>query len=692
MPDFDYTGLPKTIPTPQIDYSSMPKIDYSAMPQPEIKPMVNLPEVVKSGVGDMWGGLGNIWEKANTPMLPDVEEDIINASGKVPLVGPLTQKITDFVVRGSSSPLGVGTLGTAALLGKTGLSAYRTLKGSTSVAPKVSLPRPLTMEQALNGAIEKAKPIRDTQKNLFSIERGKRAREFNKRFNDLGGGEGAFHISTGKLKGELPREPFESVRGQFNQDNIDMLYQKINSAKIPAFDKATAGRGLDKLLDGGIGDVPQAAELKILEKLFPGLSKSLADKKKFSPVVELGNASRTIMSSGDVTSFPGRQGGFLVGRNTFWKSVPKGVKAVTKKNYDEAMQSVFKSPHYDLGQQYGKLAITDMNDINLAEESFSSKLANLPGIRNSAQAYTANANTLRQSTFDSLIELAKKQGRDVDPKSAKFDNKLVEEIGSYVNNATGRGDLPENLERSARLLNATLFSPRLIASRMNLLKRALVDPLKAPANAMLKATGGTPYERIDPLVRKEYWKDFFKFAGAQAAILGTTKLAQLGGADVTVGDEPTSTDYGKVKIGNARLDFNGGFQQYFRAAAQLAQQQVTSSVSGKRTKLEEGYKPKTSYDVIHQLFESKESPMLSFISNFLKGQDLAGQDVTLSSEMGNKLTPIIMQDLKEIMLEDPKLLWALIPANFGAGLQVYGPQNYKKAEKANPYEVRLPKF
>jgi hypothetical protein len=194
------------------------------------------------------------------------------------------------------------------------------------------------------------------------------------------------------------------------------------------------------------------------------------------------------------------------------------------------------------------------------------------------------------------------------------------------------------------------------------------------------------------MVRREAWRDVFAFGGMQLAIISAAKVAQAAGNDVIVGDDPTSTDWGKIKSGNARLDFNAGFQPYARSFAQLAEMNQTSSISNKKTKLEEGYKPETQLDIIQKLAMSKESPLMSFVTNYLQGQDLAGQGVTLSSEMRNKLTPIIFQDIIELLKEDPSLLPLIVPANFGAGLQVYGPGDIKRQNTRGKYEVKIPKI
>jgi len=695
MPEFDWGSAPVPKPTtPNFDWGTapikQPEIDFSTAPMPKpIKPIVNLPEVVKSGVGSFWNSVGKNASKvvdwATTPMLPREEKDITEFTGKLPYAGPLAEKLTGFMVGGASAPFGLGTLGAATIGGKLlKAGASRLFKA----VPKVEIPiGPLTMEEAFKAEVAAAKPLRQSQEALYSQERSKRVKDMLKVNAE---GEKGFYRQKSKLGGELPTVPFATIREKFTQDNINTLFNTIEKSKLSPLDKVSAKSGLAKIMGSDIAGVPETSEIKLLQQVFPGLS---VPQAKTNPITEVGNTARALMASGDVTSFPLRQGATLMSRKQFWEAIPKGVTSVSGAKYNEVMDGVKSSKYFNLGQDFGGLQITDIDDIARSEELFSSKVAELPIIKQSAQAYSANANALRQGLFDELVDKYAKLGRDVDPKSKTFDAKLISDLGKYINDATGRGSLGA-LEPHARLINATLFSPRLMSSRLSLVfNRGLKDTAKATANIPLKALGKTPYETIDPLIRKEFWRDTLSYASIQGAYLASLKYAQSKGQDISVGDEPTSADWGKARIGNTRLDTNGGFQPIFRTLAQIAQQAKTSSVSGKRQELEKGFRPESTYDVLMSFIESKESPFVSFVTNAMRGEDIVGQPVTISSEMRNKLTPIIAQDIISLLEEDPSLLPLIIPANFGAGLQVYGSGDIKKQPtKGGPLTVTIPKI
>lgn len=154
-------------------------------------------------------------------------------------------------------------------------------------------------------------------------------------------------------------------------------------------------------------------------------------------------------------------------------------------------------------------------------------------------------------------------------------------------------------------------------------------------------------------------------AGA-TAILGMAKMSGL--ADVE--SDPRSSDFAKIKIGKTRVDILGGFQQYLRAAAQLATGQVKNS-KGKIITLGKGYKPETRKDVITNFFENKESPVFSFVDTLLKGQDFSGKPVNIPKEVIDRFTPMVLQDLYDIYKTDPSLLPVGLAGFFGAGVQTY---------------------
>lgn len=375
-------------------------------------------------------------------------------------------------------------------------------------------------------------------------------------------------------------------------------------------------------------------------------------QKSWNWFLELSNIPRALIASFFDFSFGFRQGlvaGFRHPQEFFGAFKAQFKPFIAEKNYEALMDTVMKHSDFALANQ-AKVAFSDINaKLTLREERYMSSLAEkIPvigrGVRATNRAYTAMANKLRMDTFASLIKNA--EGMGLNPRQ---DQVLLNKIASLVNDMSGRGDLPKSIRSIQALLNAFFFSPRLIMSRVNLL---------VPAKYIAAPT----------YIRKEYLKTMLSYGTGVMTILG---LAKLAGAEV--GLDPRSADFGKIKIGNTRIDVSGGFQQYLRMAAQMITDKYVSSSTGKIVTLGEGYKPLTRRDILGRMIEAKESPLFSFLTTLMKGQTPAGEDINVLKELGKRFVPIMAMDIYELTQDDPHLLPLAMLDLFGVGLQTYAP-------------------
>jgi hypothetical protein len=244
------------------------------------------------------------------------------------------------------------------------------------------------------------------------------------------------------------------------------------------------------------------------------------------------------------------------------------------------------------------------------------------------------------------------QGADLFADQGKtFENspELYKGLARFINNATGRGGLGP-LEQSAQVLNTAFFSPRLIASRLN-----LINPVF--------------YTKLPKEVRIMALKDMAKLVGFGASILG---LAAAAGAQVE--KDPRSSDFGKIKVGNTRWDMWGGFQQYARIFAQLMSGQTKSSNTGEVYDLKGDKFPyKTRLDQLGSFFRGKLAPVPGLAVDLLAGKNVVGQEIDPVNKAYELFVPMIAQDIQDAWKEQgaKSLLTVGVPSSLGVGVTTY---------------------
>ncbi len=567
-------------------------------------------------------------------------------------------------------PLPVGKILGKIPLGKTTLGelATRPLGNTTkkimAQTQKEVFGATVSPEQKIITALEEAQPLRSAQEALYSKARSQKAGISESIGKEMGGEEG-FYKQLGALRGALPKVNFMGIRDKVGQSDINSLFNSVQSSKLLPFEKITAKSGILKLLGAEGGVVPTEGEISLLSQVFSKrfidtvLSKRPLMEIYGENVAEILNVPRALMTTLDLSA-PLRQGVFMIGRlKQFIPAFGSMFKyAFSEKAYQGLINDIKVRPTYPLMRE-AKLPITEIGGmLNRREEAFMSNiLERVPGlgqiVRGSNRAYSGFLNKLRADVFDDLVKKAESNGVEVT-------DRILKDLGRFIGAATGRGELPKVLRSSAPILNAVLFSPRLMASRLNLLNPQF-------------------YMSLDPMVRKEALKSLFSFAGTAGTVLS---LAASGGADV--GIDPRSADFGKIKIGNTRYDILGGFQQYMRLAAQLITGEYISSTTGVKKTLGEGYKPLTRGDIAMRFLQTKEAPVASFVTQMLQGRSFGSDEFNVSEEVLKRVMPMMIQDLTELYKERGlEAVGMEIPAIFGVGVQTYAPTPSETVYSAN---------
>jgi len=529
--------------------------------------------------------------------------------------------------------------------------------------PAASSPSVLAMREV----IKEMKPFPKRTERMYSAERSQRAGKLAGIFSEPQG-EQTFYNAMGALRGELPKPQFDPIRPKLQEWVGDLFDQISRSEEIRPYEKVSAQSALAELLDGK--RPPRQYELKLFERVFgSGLVQDLMSKRPWKErawanAMEGLNLPRALMASMDMSA-PLRQGGILTASHPTIAAravVDMHKYFFSEKALRELDANIESRPNAQLYSESGLyLGERKGEALNLAEreEAFMSHLADrIPilgrAVKASERAYLGYLNKMRVDVFDLVDKEMRKSGY-----SPETHPEVYSSMADFINKATGRGSLGKYGERVAPLLNGFFFAPRNLAARFQLL-----NPMT--------------YAKMPKPVRVMAMKDMAKFVGTGVAILN---LAKLAGAKVET--DPRSSDFGKIRIGNTRVDIWGGFQQYARFIAQMTTGQRKSTATGKVTNMDKQTFPFTSrLDLVYRFGEQKLSPQMGLVVDALRGESMVGEPFDITREASERLMPLYIQDLYEATTGgNPATALTGIPAFYGAGVQTYSPTPKKQKHK-----------
>lgn len=386
----------------------------------------------------------------------------------------------------------------------------------------------------------------------------------------------------------------------------------------------------------------------------------LKPKTIWGRIQEPFHVSRALIASLDFSAVL-RQGGFVtMGRPLLAaKAVPDMFKAaVNERAAFKINKDIHQRPNAPLYKD-AKLYLHDDNaSIAGREESYMSRWAEraVPGVAASQRAYTTFLNRLRADTFDTLVATLGKNG-EVTKTEARV-------IANYVNVATGRGGLGA-ADQAMNGLSAIFFAPRYTLSRFQLL-------------AGQPVMGGTA--RTRQLVAKEY----ARYLIGMGTVYG---LAAAAGYDLNF--DPRSSDFGKIKFGDTRLDPLSGLAQTARFTAQMVSGETVNKygrVVPLRGPHAEGHE---AAGVAGRFIRTKLSPAAGTITNLFFGEDVTGAPHNLSTGEGaanvakNVIVPLSLRDIGAAIEAEgvPRGAAMGLASLFGVGLQTYDTANAETPEE-----------
>lgn len=391
-------------------------------------------------------------------------------------------------------------------------------------------------------------------------------------------------------------------------------------------------------------------------------------RKVYDKTKEVLNTSRSLLSSWDLSAVL-RQGGKISLANLprAARAVGTMMKALGSERAahitEQEIASRPNAPRYKSSKLY--FAPLDEAKLTAKEEQIMSNLAEkIPvvgrGVRASNRAFVTFLNRLRADSFDAMVGGMEGEG------ATKLTKPELDAISNYINVATGRGNLGA-MAGAAEPLATVFFSPRLVTSRFQLLAG---QPLY----------GGTA--RTRRVIAAEY----AKYLGAVAGVLG---LGALAGADVEL--DPRSSDFGKLKIGNTRIDVLSGLAQTTTFITRMLTRQTKDSrgavqdlaaTEGKKTSPMQGTVP----GELGRFARSKLAPVPGTALDLLAGKNVVGEPVTPRDAALNLIVPLTFRDATKIMEENG--------VAGGTGIEMLnvlgaGVNNYNSHPGSNPKANRV---
>jgi hypothetical protein len=407
------------------------------------------------------------------------------------------------------------------------------------------------------------------------------------------------------------------------QEQIDELNEELDRGRFKV------RKGKAKPEDAGIEELRESRDFlrHEIERIVRAET-----APKGSPVAMAWNTPKSLISSADVSA-AGRQGWFIGLANP--DKIPSAFGAQLKAF--ASPKAAFRIQREIQGREnfrlYKKMKIhfADANgspEEAFARASFMSKWKRLNPFAGSERAFNTYLNKMRADVADRMLGWAGPNPND----------EMLEAMGNYINVFSGRGgaSIP-GMEKGAEVLNNFLFSARFQASRVDALTG---QPLWG---GKLKGSG-----KARALIARQY----AQMIGMLGAVYG---IAKWGGAEI--GTERHSTDYGKIKIGNTRIDPLAGVSQYIVLTSRLLDKKYTD-IKGKTSDLvtsqydSDKFRPKTTGEVGMRFLRSKLHPSAGAVWSLFDKKNYIGEPYGAKEAVQDITLPISAKELVEELRKD----------------------------------------
>lgn len=385
-------------------------------------------------------------------------------------------------------------------------------------------------------------------------------------------------------------------------------------------------------------------------------------QKALGSVTEAMEFFRSLMTSIDLPNL--RQGAFFgLSHPVEWaKIVPESIlatfsdKAAFHLDRDIKQNENYTNGNYDrLGLDFTKQG----GGIQHGEEGFVSRWAKkVPIIKQvvegSERGYVTALNMIRSKWADILIGTMTAKPGIMSDAEAKV-------IGNMVNAGTGRGDLMQ-FKNAAKELSMVAFAPKWVFSRFQIV-----------TGQPIWTTGIQGGGRARALVAGEY----AKMLVGLGTVYAMAKLAFPD--DVTIEKDPRGTDFGKLKIGNTRLDITGNMASTFTFLNRVVSGE-TLNQKGEVKALRPGdenekmkFGQRGVSNVIGDFARGKLAPLPGTIWDLAAKEDVVHKPVTPASAATKLVVPLYARDVHDALMDlgVPKVIAVSLVGVLGAGMTTY---------------------
>ena len=356
-----------------------------------------------------------------------------------------------------------------------------------------------------------------------------------------------------------------------------------------------------------------------------------------------------------------------------WKEVVKAKSAEDARQKMLLAEGLLMVRPNALNGNYARLGVAVGIQEEAYPESWSiqafNKIKDKFGIPNfflaSEKGFNIAIQATRAEIADALIDMA---GGDI--AMLKEQN-----AGQFVNELTGRGKSLFNNPNAERAVNALLFAPKYLVSRI-----AQIYNIRYAGRWGLNALRGKETGMIDKMRAKASFAQLALFAVLIPAIKGILRAMD---DDDPHGDEwwerffsayeMRTSDFGKIVLGDTRIDVSAGLDGLITLAARV--------VTGKSVSISGVKRDKTWSDVLGSFSEGKLSPAARVVIDgwrYLTQEDPKNfmyQPITARGLLSDTLLPISIENLTELTMPTESRIAqivGIVADIVGLGANTYG--------------------